>query len=279
MKPNAEKIKVDREGQRLWPAVGVIEFRDVAMRYRPGLPLVLDGCSFVIQPGQRVGIVGRTGSGKSSLIVALFRLREVEHGTVLIDNYDISKLGLDALRGGRMCIIPQDPVLFSGTVRSNVDPAGDFLSQDVEKALEAVMLLSYVKHLGGLDAVVEERGKNFSVGQKQLLCIARALLRRPRVLLMDEATANVDNETDRLIQTAVRSLFRNATVVEVAHRLHTVMDADSVLVMGGGKVLEHGTPAELLADPSTTFSAMVAATGEDAAKELRSVANASRREA
>jgi ABC-type multidrug transport system fused ATPase/permease subunit len=257
---------------KTWPASGRIEFRDVGMRYRATLPLVLDGCSMTVEPGQRVGIVGRTGSGKSSLIVALFRLREVEAGQVLIDGVDISTLGLDLLRGGRMCIIPQDPVLFSGTIRTNVDPAGEFSSTDIEKALEAVMLLEYVKHIGGLGAAVEERGKNFSVGQKQLICIARALLRNPRILLMDEATANVDNETDRLIQIAVRSLFKNATVVEVAHRLHTVMDADRVVVMGGGKVLEHGTPAQLLECEDTTFAAMVAATGDETARELRNIA-------
>ena len=163
-----EEEDYTRTAPEFWPKDGRIEFRDVAMRYRAALPLVLDKCSFVVEPGQRVGVVGRTGSGKSSLIVALFRLRELEAGHVFIDGEDISQLGLDSLRGGRMCIIPQDPVLFSGTIRSNVDPAGQYKTQDIEKALEAVMLLDYVNHIGGIESEVQERGKNFSVGQKDL---------------------------------------------------------------------------------------------------------------
>eukprot|EP00760_Papus_ankaliazontas_P009915 PhM_4_TR14158/c0_g1_i12/m.51510/K05673/ABCC4; ATP-binding cassette, subfamily C (CFTR/MRP), member 4 len=255
-----------------WPSLGRVEFKDVRMRYRPSLPLVLDGTSFTIEAGQRVGVVGRTGSGKSSLIVALFRLREIEGGCIEIDGRDISQLGLDCLRGGRMCIIPQDPVLFSGTVRSNVDPFDEYEDAQITHALGAVQLLEYVQKIGGIGAFVEDRGRNFSVGQKQLICIARALLRRPCILLMDEATANVDHETDQVIQRAVRELFASATVIEIAHRLHTVMDTDRVVVMSDGRVIEVGSPHALLQDTSGVFHDLVEATGPTTSSELRKIA-------
>jgi ABC-type multidrug transport system fused ATPase/permease subunit len=254
-----------------WPQDGRIEFRDVCMRYREGLPLVLNDCNFSIKAGSRVGIVGRTGSGKSSTVIALFRLRELVSGGIFIDDVEIGTIGLDGLRGGRISIIPQDPVLFSGTVRSNVDPFNQYADTDVNSALTAVQLWDYVSTIGGLAAVVEERGRNFSVGQRQLICIARALLCRPRILLMDEATANVDNDTDLLIQRAVRDLFTDTTVVEIAHRLHTVMDADNVIVMSAGAVVETGTPHELCV-ANGPFAAMVSATGDATATELREIA-------
>jgi ABC-type multidrug transport system fused ATPase/permease subunit len=232
---------------RSWPQQGVIKFDNVMMRYREGLPLVLDGCTFNITAGERVGIVGRTGSGKSSLVVALYRLREVEGGAVYMDGVNIADVSFDVLRGGKMAIIPQDPVLFNGTIRNNVDPFNESTDDEVIDSLDAVCLRDYVMSSAEkLDMPVLDKGSNFSVGQRQLICIARAVLRKPRVLVMDEATANVDHETDLLIQAAVRRLFSDITIVEVAHRLHTVMDADRVIVMGAGRVLEQGSPWELL---------------------------------
>ncbi|CUG89425.1 ABC transporter, putative [Bodo saltans] len=273
-----------------FPARGEVIFENVVMRYRPNLPTVLAKCTFSVRAGERIGVVGRTGSGKSSLVVALYRLRELEEGRILLDGSDISTLGLDMIRGSRMSIIPQDPVLFSGTIRSNVDPHGLSADADVQSALEAVTLWRAVALQGGLNAVVEDRGRNYSVGQRQLVCIARALLRRPVVLVMDEATANVDHETDAIIQTAVRTLFKNATVIEIAHRLHTVMDTDRVLVMQFGSVVEFASPAELLGEKGDDdgvpppkfhlFKDMVDATGPEVAKELREIAfstSASRR--
>ncbi|KAF6255037.1 ABC transporter [Scenedesmus sp. NREL 46B-D3] len=255
-----------------WPAAGALSVRDLKLRYRPGLPLVLRGVSFEVSPGEKVGLVGRTGSGKSSLLLALFRMVEVDPGSILIDGVDIRLLGLKQLRS-QMSIIPQDPFMFSGTVRSNLDPFSSYAELDLWRVLDAVGLKVVISSLADkLDARVVDGGNNFSQGQKQLFCMARAMLRNSRVLMLDEATASVDPETDRLIQAAIRSVFTATTMLTIAHRLNTIMDADRVLVLDQGLLIENGEPHELLQKQAGIFSGMVEQTGSSSSAYLRDVA-------
>lgn len=241
-----------------WPAQGVVAFQDVVMGYRDG-PDVLKGISFSCKAMEKVGIVGRTGSGKSSLLVALFRMTELREGQILIDGKDIAQVPLSVLRN-RLCIIPQDPVMFSSTVRFNLDPFDEHTDDDVWQVLRKCQLASVIEELPHkLAEPVAEGGENFSVGQRQLICIARALLRKPRVLVLDEATASIDNETDAVLQSMIREEFREVTVLTIAHRLHTIIDSDRVLVLDDGHVREYDTPKSLLADSSGIFYGMVEA--------------------
>ncbi|CAM9122992.1 unnamed protein product [Ectocarpus sp. 4 AP-2014] len=276
-----------------WPAKGDIEVRDMSMRYREDLPPVLKGLTLSIKGGSRVGVVGRTGAGKSSLIAALFRLVEYDRdrGSIEIDGVDISKVGLHDLRP-RMSVVPQTPFLFSGSMRLNLDPFAKQSDAQMWASLEAVQMKTYVQSLaGGLDAPVAEGGGNLSVGQRQLLCLARAVLQRSQILVMDEATANIDQHTDSLIQDVVRSSFKGKTVIMVAHRLNTVIDCDQVVVLSEGSVVEAGHPHVLLRDPpassgtaaaalettasagaDATLSSMVDETGVASAEHLRRLA-------
>lgn len=236
-----------------WPPHGRIQLEKVSLRYRPGLPLVLRSIDLDIAAGEKVGVVGRTGAGKSSLLKALLRLVEPCAGRVLVDGVDIGAMGLEDLRS-RFAIIPQDPVLFTGTVRFNLDPFVDHPDDQVWEALRRAHLADHIKSLqGGLDHQVEEAGRNFSMGERQLLCLARALLRRSRVLLLDEATSAVDHRTDALIQGTLRSEFQGSTVLTVAHRVDTIADYDRVLVLAEGRIAENAPPQELLKDPRTEF--------------------------
>ncbi|KAK9802963.1 hypothetical protein WJX72_012534 [[Myrmecia] bisecta] len=255
-----------------WPAAGKVEMKDVQMRYRPGLPLVLKGLSVTVPAGTRCGVVGRTGAGKSSLINSLFRLMELDSGSICIDGVDISQISLHRLRAS-MAIIPQVPVLFTGSMRSNLAPFGEASDAEMWSALRRAHLASVVEaHPLGLDMVLSEGGAPLSAGQKQLVALARALLRHSKVLVLDEATANVDVETDALIQKTVREEFADCTIIAIAHRLHTIIDCDCVLVMDHGQCAEFGAPKELLSHPDGVFSSMVAETGDATARFLRSVA-------
>ncbi|KAL0442459.1 UNVERIFIED_CONTAM: ABC transporter C family member 2 [Sesamum latifolium] len=252
-----------------WPASGLIKFEDVVLRYRPGLPPVLRGLSFTIYPHQKVGIVGRTGAGKSSMINALFRMVELERGRILIDDFDIAKFGLTDLRKV-LSIIPQSPVLFSGSIRFNLDPFGEHNDPDLWEALERAHLKDVIRRSAlGLDAEVLEGGENFSVGQRQLLSLARALLRRSKILVLDEATAAVDVRTDALIQETIREEFKSCTMLTIAHRLNTIIDSDQILVLDSGQVIEYDTPKVLLRNKASAFSKMVQSTGPANAQYLQ----------
>ncbi|PRP78236.1 hypothetical protein PROFUN_13846 [Planoprotostelium fungivorum] len=244
-----------------WPTTGRVVFKDVKMRYREGLELVLKGVNVSIQSGEKVGVVGRTGAGKSSLMLALFRICELAAGTITIDGKDISSIGLDRLRRC-LSIIPQDATLFTGTVRSNLDPFSQYEDRDLWRALESVQLKGFVEGLRDkLEEKITEGGENLSVGTRQLVCLARAILRHSRVLVMDEATAAVDFETDSLIQQTVRSQFKGATVLTIAHRLQTIMDYDKIIVLDKGVVAEFDSPQELLKIPNGIFREMVSTSG------------------
>ncbi|XP_008418789.1 multidrug resistance-associated protein 5 [Poecilia reticulata] len=242
-----------------WPQQGKISFQDVDMRYRDHLPLVLKSLSFTILPEETVGIVGRTGSGKSSLAVALFRLVELSAGSIVIDGIDIAQIGLDDLRS-KLAIIPQEPVLFIGTVRSNLDPWDQYSDEQIWEALEKTHIKEMVCQLPhSLHSEVTENGENFSVGERQLLCVARALLRNSKILILDEATAAIDRETDRLIQKTIRTAFNSCTTLIIAHRLNTVMSCSRVMVLDNGQILEFDSPAALLANENSRFGAMIEA--------------------
>lgn len=255
-----------------WPSQGAISFKNVSMRYRPELPRVLRDISFDIQAGHKVGVVGRTGAGKSSLIQALFLLSELDEGQILMDGIDTTTLGTGDLRP-KIAIIPQDPVLFQGTFRYNLDPLAQHTEQELWQVLETSDLKAYVQSQeGGLDAMVSAQGENLSVGQRQLVCLSRALLAKSKVVVLDEATASVDMATDALIQKAIRIDFAHSTVVTVAHRINTIIDYDRILVMHQGQVAEYDTPRNLLSNPDSVFSSMVAETGAQNATHLRTLA-------
>jgi ABC-type multidrug transport system fused ATPase/permease subunit len=228
-----------------WPSAGAIEFKDLSMKYAEDLPEVLKKISFSIGAHEKVGIVGRTGSGKSSMMQVLFRMVEPCGGSIIIDGVDITKIGLHDLRGP-LGIIPQDPILFSGTFRSNLDPFGEYSDDQLWDAVDRAYIKTKVQECGGLDAIVMSGGENLSVGQRQLLCLARSILANPKILVLDEATANVDFDSDAAIQTCIRRDFKNSTVLTIAHRINTVMDYDKICVLDKGNVVEFGTPSELM---------------------------------
>ncbi|CAG2102735.1 unnamed protein product [Medioppia subpectinata] len=239
-----------------WPERGEIKFSEYSTRYRKGLDLVLKSITLEVKPKEKVGIVGRTGAGKSSLTLALFRLIEPVNGSIRIDSVDVTKLGLHDLRS-RITIIPQDPALFTGTLRLNLDPFNRYSDTDIWRALESAHLKQFVNTLEkGLSHEISESGENLSVGQKQLICLARALLRRTKILVLDEATAAVDMATDDLIQETIRKEFCLSTIVTIAHRLNTIIDYDKVLVIDKGMVAEFDSPHYLLQNTNSIFYSM-----------------------
>ncbi|KAI2473984.1 ATP binding cassette (ABC) transporter subfamily C member [Diabrotica virgifera virgifera] len=270
-KEGALESQPDKKPKPSWPEKGKLEFRDLYLKYFPQDPFVLKDLSFVVKPKEKIGIVGRTGAGKSSLINALFQLTETI-GDILIDEVNISQIGLHDLRT-KISIIPQEPVLFSGTMRKNLDPFDEFSDAELWSVLEEVELKEAVENLvAGLNSKMSEGGTNFSVGQRQLVCLARAILRKNKLLVLDEATANVDPQTDALIQQTIRTKFAECTVLTIAHRLNTVMDSDKVLVMDAGTLKEFDHPHVLLQDKDGIFYGMVQQTGKTMAETLHQLA-------
>jgi ABC-type multidrug transport system fused ATPase/permease subunit len=246
-----------------WPSKGTLQVQSLTVTYRPDLPPVLENLSFEIAGGSKVGVVGRTGAGKSSLLLALLRLNQVTSGDILLDGVSLLSIDLKKARSA-MAYIPQDPHLFSGTLRFNLDPFNLHSDAKIWDMLEAVQLKEVVASTPeGLDAPVGEDGSNWSVGQRQLLSLARALLRECKVVVCDEATANVDYETDAIIQRVFREspIIRRNTVITIAHRLRTVGDSDLIIVLEKGRLHCMGPPAELLSFDNN-FSQMVERSGE-----------------
>jgi len=256
-----------------WPTRGAIQCENLVIRYAPDLPNVLHDLNFEIKPGEKVGILGRTGSGKSTLALSFFRFVEPTEGRIIIDDVDISKIGLTDLRS-RLTIIPQDPTILSGTLRSTLDIFGEYEDAEIYEALKRVHLIPAEEVPSDPDAInanvfrnldfpVSEGGENFSTGEKQLLCMARAILKRTKVLVMDEATASVDYATDELIGKTIRHEFASSTILTIAHRLRTIIDYDRVMLLDEGKLVEFDRPAMLLRDTSTKFYALCKATGQN----------------
>ncbi|KAJ3097766.1 hypothetical protein HDU96_000252, partial [Phlyctochytrium bullatum] len=244
----------DNRPQPSWPERGQITFSNYSTRYREGLDLVLNDVSFTIQPKEKIGVVGRTGA-------ALFRVIEPSAGTIKIDDVNIKVLGLHDLRS-KMTIIPQDAFLFTGTIRDNLDPFGEAQDSDLWAALELASLKPVVERLEGkLDAQVNQGGENFSVGQRQLICLARAVLRKSRVLVLDEATAAIDYETDALIQKTIREIAKDSSVITIAHRINTIVDYDRILVLDQGRIAEFDTPRNLLSNKKSKFYSLAKEAG------------------
>jgi ABC-type multidrug transport system fused ATPase/permease subunit len=254
--------KEEERPARDWPQRGAIDLVDYSVKYRAELdPCVLSEVTCSIHAGEKVGIVGRTGAGKSTLSLGLFRLLEPAGGTIRIDGVDIARIGLHDLRR-RLTIIPQDPVLFAGTLRANLDPFGERTDAELWSCLADAHLKDTFAD-AGLEFECSEGGENLSVGQRQLICLARALLKKKstRVLVLDEATAAIDHTTDTLIQRTIRAEFAHCTVLTIAHRLNTIMDSSRILVLDQGKVSEFDTPQRLFANRSSAFFSMAREAG------------------
>ena len=251
-----EELDVKTEGE--WPTKGAVQFSDVCLRYRDNLPDVLNGVSFELKPGEKIGLCGRTGSGKSTIALALFRMVECRSGSIEIDGINIASRGLSKVRSS-IAIVPQSPTLFEGTIRYNLDPHGQHSDSKILEALKKVQLLDVVQDTGkGLNAVVDAGGLNWSVGQRQLLCLARAICTEAKVLVLDECSASIDLETDEKLQAMIREEFKSSTVITIAHRLDTIMHCDKVLVMDAGLVAEFDAPRKLIEEhPDGIFASFV----------------------
>jgi ABC-type multidrug transport system fused ATPase/permease subunit len=278
-----------------WPSNGRLEFDNLVVAYAPTLPPVLNGLSFSVESRERIGVVGRTGAGKSSLTLALFRFLDTREGAIHVDGIDISTIKLQALRS-RIAIIPQDPVLFAGTIRYNLDPFEEHTDLELRDALERVNLVtssdfvvtppgasatstlrsetndtfnpseaadsSNQNIFSSLSSKITTGGLNLSQGQRQLLCLARAIVSRPKIMILDEATSAVDMATDTLIQRSIREEFGDSTLLVIAHRLSTIADFDKILALDGGRAIEFGTPKELIQASDGVFRSMIEKSGD-----------------
>jgi ABC-type multidrug transport system fused ATPase/permease subunit len=258
-----------------WPSRGKIEVQNASLRYAPDLPPSLRYLSLTVLPGQRVGIVGRTGAGKSTFASALFRLRELDTGVIRIDGLDISQLSLRLLRS-RLSIITQEPVLFQGSLRFNLDPFDEHSNEELWAVLQRVGLAELANANGGLEWAVQDGGQNLSAGERQVVCLARVLLRPSKVVVLDEATSNVDSRFDNLIQSVIRSSdFASSTVLCIAHRLNTIIDSDRILVLDKGEAVEYDHPAALVRQPSL-FRDLLLDTGGETSSALIKTATMAR---
>lgn len=277
------KKEKDIELQKLdWPMNGAIEYVNATMRYREELPPSIKNLSFKVEAGMKIGIVGRTGSGKSSILQTLFRLVDLDEGYATIDGVRLTEPGLHQLRK-HIAFIPQNPFLIQGTIRENLDPFDEISDKDIENIITEVNLTEKISKLPlGVNTYCSEANNLFSAGQKQLICLARAILRHAKILVLDEATANVDLETDNFIQRKLKERFSNCTVLIVAHRLATIIDSDRILVMSDGQSMEFNHPYYLMVNklgdesitrPNGYFSKMVLETGPETALSLFEMAH------
>lgn len=270
--PAAEIPETKPDGS--WPTAGEIDVKDVSLRYAPELPRVIKNVSFHVKSCDKIGIVGRTGAGKSTIITAFFRFLDLESGRITIDGVDILRIGLMDLRQA-ITIIPQDPTLFTGTIRLNLDPFNQYTDEQIFEALTRVNLISRGERDAqtvseadnqnkflDIESAITEGGNNLSQGQRQLMCLARSLLRSPKVILLDEATASIDYESDALIQQTIRDEFANSTILTIAHRLRSIIDYDKILVMDAGRVVEYDDPYVLIANNESLFHSMCENSGE-----------------
>ena len=223
---------------------GKISFINYSVRYRPDTPLILKNINLEIKPGEKIGVCGRTGSGKSTMLLCLFRILEAQEGKILIDGVDISKIGLEILRKS-LTIIPQEPILLEGNIRDNIDPSKTYNDGEILKLLKEVGLNDFMVDKN-LDYKIEENGHNISVGEKQLICIARAMLKRTKIILMDEATANIDYRTEAALKKNIHEDMRESTVITIAHRIKTIINYDKILVLKEGEIEEFDSPENLI---------------------------------
>lgn len=263
-----EFSKLPRESEKLSNlkdakiSKGKIEFKNFSLKYSTSTKVVLNNLNLVIKKREKIGIVGRTGSGKSTIALSLFKIVEPFEGSILIDGEDISKVNVDSLRK-YLTIIPQDAVLFTGTLRLNLDPSSENSDGKLWKALEDVNMKEFIESLPGkLNCRISEGGSNFSIGQRQLISLARALLRKCKILVLDEVSSNIDNETDELIQTTIKTKFADCTILTIAHRLKTIIESDRVLVMENGIAVEFGHPGELIDKENGKFKSYVMQSGD-----------------
>ena len=241
---NLPKCPIKNGKETSFISEGKITFNDYSAKYRPNTPLVLKNISFEIKPREKLGVVGRTGSGKSTLCLSLFRLIEANSGTICIDGIDISQIGLETLRNN-LTIIPQEPILIEGTLRENIDPTNCYTDKEIINSLSEVGLDEFFVNKN-LDYKIENNGVNISIGEKQLICIARALLKKSKIILMDEATANIDYKTETYLQKSINAGMKDCTVITIAHRIKTIINYDKILVLNNGEIVELDSPKKLL---------------------------------